>query len=91
MNIGKEVAALRRMTVRELRSRYAEVFGEETRTGNKPWPQLSPAAAGSPPTDAPPVPRSPIARDRHAGERVGTCSSTRAFPMGSNPWNGIQC
>ena len=37
MNIGKEVAALKRMTVRELRNRYAEAFGEETRTGNKPW------------------------------------------------------
>lgn len=37
LNVGKEVAALQRMTVRELRSRYAEVFGEETRAGNKPW------------------------------------------------------
>ncbi|MEX0586324.1 MAG: DUF2924 domain-containing protein [Pirellulales bacterium] len=37
LNIGKEVAALQRMTVRELRTRYAEVFGEETRAGNKPW------------------------------------------------------
>jgi len=37
LNIGKEVAALRRMGVRELRQRYAEVFGEETRTGNKAW------------------------------------------------------
>ena len=37
MNVGKEVAALKRMTVRELRMRYAEVFGEETRAGNKPW------------------------------------------------------
>jgi hypothetical protein len=37
MNIGKEIAALKRMTVRELRIRYAEVFGEETRAGNKPW------------------------------------------------------
>jgi hypothetical protein len=37
MNIGKEVAALQRMTVRELRMRFAEVFGEETRAGNKPW------------------------------------------------------
>ena len=37
LNVGKEVAALQRMTVRELRTRYAEVFGEETRAGNKPW------------------------------------------------------
>lgn len=37
MNVGKEVAALQRMTVNELRARYAEVFGDETRTGNKAW------------------------------------------------------
>ena len=37
LNIGKEVASLQRMTVRELRMRYSEVFGEETRAGNKPW------------------------------------------------------
>lgn len=37
LNVGKEVAALRRMTVRELRIRYAEVFGEPTKTGNKAW------------------------------------------------------
>jgi len=37
LNIGKEVAALQRMTVRELRTRYAQVFGEETRAGNKAW------------------------------------------------------
>lgn len=37
MNVGKEVAALQRMTVKELRMRYAEVFGDETRTGNKVW------------------------------------------------------
>jgi hypothetical protein len=37
LNVGKEVAALQRMTVRELRTRYAEVFGEATRAGNKVW------------------------------------------------------
>jgi hypothetical protein len=37
LNVGKEVAALQRMTVRELRTRYAEVFGEATRAGNKAW------------------------------------------------------
>jgi hypothetical protein len=37
LNVGKEVATLQRMTVRELRRRYAEVFGEETRAGNKVW------------------------------------------------------
>jgi hypothetical protein len=37
MNVGKEVAALQRMTVRELRTRYTEVFGEQTRAGNKAW------------------------------------------------------
>lgn len=37
LNVGKEVAALQRMTVRELRIRYAAVFGESTRAGNKAW------------------------------------------------------
>ncbi|MCC9609374.1 DUF2924 domain-containing protein [Blastopirellula sp. JC732] len=37
LNVGKEVASLQRMNVRELRGRYAEVFGEETKAGNKPW------------------------------------------------------
>jgi len=37
MNIGKELAALERMTVVELRARYAEVFGDVTRTGNRTW------------------------------------------------------
>jgi hypothetical protein len=37
LNVGKEVAVLQRMTVKELRARYAEVFGDETRTGNKAW------------------------------------------------------
>jgi hypothetical protein len=36
-NIDKEVAKMQRMTVRELRLRYAEVFREETKTGNKAW------------------------------------------------------
>lgn len=35
LNVGKEGAALQRMTVRELRVRYVEVFNEETRAGNK--------------------------------------------------------
>jgi hypothetical protein len=37
LNVAREVAALKRMTVRELRTRYADAFGEATRTGNKPW------------------------------------------------------
>ena len=32
LNIGKEMSALKRMTVPELRRRYAEVFGEKTKT-----------------------------------------------------------
>ena len=34
-NIAREVAGLRRMTVKELRGRYLDVFGETTRSGNK--------------------------------------------------------
>jgi hypothetical protein len=37
LNIAKEVAALRRMTVKELRARYAEVFGEPTNGNHKVW------------------------------------------------------
>ena len=33
----KELAALARLGVSELRTKYAEVFGEPTRTGNKTW------------------------------------------------------
>ena len=34
-DIGKQIAVLRQMTVRELREKYEEVFGEPTRAGNK--------------------------------------------------------
>ena len=37
LNVEKEVAALRRMTVNELRDRFAEAFGEPTTARNKPW------------------------------------------------------
>ena len=37
LNVGKEIAVLKRMTVGELRERYAEVFGEETHARNKQW------------------------------------------------------
>ena len=37
LNIEKEVAVLKRMAVRELRTRYGEVFSEQTRAGNKAW------------------------------------------------------
>jgi hypothetical protein len=37
LDIAKEVAQLRRMGVNDLRAKYAEVFGEATRTKNRPW------------------------------------------------------
>src|SRR5262249_61344224 len=37
LNIDEEIAALRRLGVAQLRARYAELFGEQTRVGNKPW------------------------------------------------------
>ena len=37
VNVAREVAALQRMTVKQLRERYAEVFGESTLANNKPW------------------------------------------------------
>ena len=37
MNISQEVAKLRRMTVTELKARYSEVVGEESRSGHKQY------------------------------------------------------
>ena len=37
VNVGREVAALERMTNKELRTRYGEVFGEATAANNKAW------------------------------------------------------
>ena len=37
VNVAREVAALQRMTVKQLRAKFAEVFGEPTSTGNKVW------------------------------------------------------
>ena len=37
MHVAKELAALEAMTVAQLRAKYAQVFGEETRVGNKTW------------------------------------------------------
>jgi hypothetical protein len=36
-DVAKELAALQRMTVTQLRERYAEVFDEATTTGNRAW------------------------------------------------------
>lgn len=40
VNVGKELAALRRMSVDDLRSRYAEVFGETTNARGAPRAKL---------------------------------------------------
>jgi hypothetical protein len=37
VNVGKELAVLRKMTVGQLRVRYTEVFGESTNAGNRDW------------------------------------------------------
>jgi len=37
MNIGKQIAALKRMTVTELRRKHIEAFGEQTRSGHKDY------------------------------------------------------
>src|SRR5713226_1052151 len=37
VNVAKEMATLNAMSVAELRARYAQVFGEETRVGHKAW------------------------------------------------------
>ncbi len=38
MSVGKEIAALKRMTVTQLRVRHVELFGERTRSGHKDYP-----------------------------------------------------
>src|SRR5262245_64134436 len=37
VNVAREVAALSRMTTKQLRERYAEVFGEATSANNRTW------------------------------------------------------
>jgi hypothetical protein len=37
VNFQRELALLERMSVKELKTKYAEVFGDETRTGNRVW------------------------------------------------------
>jgi hypothetical protein len=37
VNVAKEVAALKKLTMRELRARYAVAFGESTNANNKAW------------------------------------------------------
>ncbi len=37
MNIGKQIAALQRMTVTELRKKHLEAFGEPNRSGHKDY------------------------------------------------------
>lgn len=37
INVGREVAAMQRMTMKELRAKYAEVFSEGTNANNKGW------------------------------------------------------
>ncbi|QDV85689.1 DUF2924 domain-containing protein [Planctomycetes bacterium TBK1r] len=37
LNVTKEVATLRKMTVGELRERFAEVTGENTKAANRKW------------------------------------------------------
>lgn len=37
LNLAKEVVALQRMTGRQLRDKYAELFGDATRAKNRPW------------------------------------------------------
>src|SRR5262245_45582947 len=37
LDIGQQLAALKRLTVKELRDRYAETFGEPTNGNNRAW------------------------------------------------------
>jgi hypothetical protein len=37
VNVAQEVTALQRLTIHELRDKFAELFGEPTRAGNRTW------------------------------------------------------
>jgi hypothetical protein len=37
VNVAKELTALRRMTMKQLRAKYAETFGDSTNANNKAW------------------------------------------------------
>ena len=37
LNVTHEVAVLQRMTLKELRAKFADVCGDETRSGNRAW------------------------------------------------------
>ncbi len=37
LNIAKEVASMKRMTMQDLRARYAEAFGDSTNAANRAW------------------------------------------------------
>ena len=37
LNVTKEIAALKRLTMQDLRAKYAEVFGDATPSGNRAW------------------------------------------------------
>jgi hypothetical protein len=37
LNVSKELNVLRQMTMRELRAKFADVFGEATPAGNRAW------------------------------------------------------
>ena len=37
LNVNEEIAALRGMTVKQLRQRHIELFGEPTRSANRQW------------------------------------------------------
>jgi len=37
MNVGRQIATLKRMTVAQLRARHIEIFGEPTRSGHKEY------------------------------------------------------
>jgi Protein of unknown function (DUF2924) len=37
LNVDQEMAALRRLSMRELRTKFAELFGENTPAGNRLW------------------------------------------------------
>ena len=37
LNVARDLAAIEKMTVKQLRAKYAKLFGDESRSGNRQW------------------------------------------------------
>jgi hypothetical protein len=95
-NVAREIAALQRMTPKELRQRYAEAFGEPTRSGNRAYLvkriawrcSRRPRATCRPvPADVPPSwPATPTSASRPYGMRGGAWLTVEPINVVAFAW-----